>query len=223
MPIIALLASALTLALGPKADPPEGFEPLFNGRNLEGWHGVTGYFKELESLPEAERAKQQAAADEQMHEHWRAQDGELVFDGQGASIRTARHFHDFELRLDWKIGEAGDSGIYLRGLPQVQIWDNRIGSGGLFNNKRGPSKPLAVADNPLGEWNHFRILMVDDRATVHLNDTLVVDDVPLENYWARGKPIPEKGPIELQAHGSVLHFRNIFIRPIEPDPQTDND
>ena len=110
---------------------------------------------------------------------------------------------------------AGDSGIYLRGSPQVQIWDPAKwpqGSGGLYNNKKNPSDPLVKADHPVGEWNRFRIRMVDEVVSVWLNDKLVVDNVILENYWDRSQPIFPTGQIELQNHGSTLWFRNVFIR-----------
>jgi hypothetical protein len=68
----------------------------------------------------------------------------------------------------------------------VQIWDaeaNPIGSGGLFNNEKGASKPTEKADRPVGEWNGFRVTMIGERVTVYLNDKRVVDDTVLENYW----------------------------------------
>ena len=106
-----------------------------------------------------------------------------------------------------------------RGAPQVQIWDTalrtvgaQVGSGGLYNNQKNPSKPTKVADKPVGEWNTFRIRMVGERVTVHLNGVLVVDNVIMENYWDRNKPIYSSGQIELQNHGSKLCFKNIFIR-----------
>ena len=117
--------------------------------------------------------------------------------------------------MEWQITPGGDSGIYLRGCPQVQIWDhlkNPVGSGGLFNNQKQGATPLEVADSPLGDWNHFRILMKADRVTVYLNDRLVVNDTPLENYWRRNEPLPTRGPIELQSHGTPLKFRNITIQ-----------
>ncbi|GIV06868.1 MAG: hypothetical protein KatS3mg017_0070 [Fimbriimonadales bacterium] len=123
-------------------------------------------------------------------------------------------YGDFELWLDWRIEPGGDSGIYLRDTPQVQIWDNPVGSGGLYNNEKHASKPHAKVDNPPGEWNRFRILMLGDRVTVWLNETLVVHDTPLENYWDRNAPLAQTGPIWLQAHGTPLRFRNIFIRPL---------
>jgi len=122
--------------------------------------------------------------------------------------------------VDWKILPHGDSGIYLRGSPQVQIWDpadHPEGSGGLYNNRIHPSKPSKCADKPVGEWNRFRIRMVGERVSVWLNGELVVDNVVMENYWERDKPIYPTGSIELQNHGNTLYFRNIFIREIPRD------
>lgn len=194
--------------------PPAGFTSLLNGRDLTGWRGLVGGPPKLADLSPDELATAQRAADDNMRNHWSMQDGVLHFDGRGASLVTHRPYRDFELTLDWKIEPGGDSGIYLRGTPQVQIWDDAVGSGGLYNNQQHPSKPLVVADHPPGEWNTFRIVMIGERVTVWLNDTLVVADTPLENYWQRDEPVYEFGPIELQAHGNPLWFRNIFIREI---------
>ncbi len=201
--------------------PPAGkaeFVPLFNGRDLTGWKGLVGNPVTRAAMSADELAAQQSVADAGMRAHWKVRDGMLVFDGKGENICTAQDYGDFELMLDWKIEPGGDSGIYLRGTPQVQIWDhttNPVGSGGLYNNESHPKDPLVCADNPVGEWNTFEIRMVGPRVTVRLNGKLVVDDVPLENYWERGKPIDPAGPIELQAHGSPLYFRNIRIRPLK--------
>jgi hypothetical protein len=102
----------------------------------------------------------------------------------------------------------------------VQIWDPAQwpeGSGGLYNNQVHPNKPLSPADNPPGEWNTFWIRMVGEKVTVYLNHVLVVDDVVMENYWERDKPIYAVGQIELQAHSTPLYFRNIFIRELNYD------
>jgi alpha-L-fucosidase len=171
-------------------------------------------------MSETQRAAARAAADERMRAHWRVEDVLLVFDGHGESLVTDEDFGDFELLVDWMIQPGGDSGIYLRGTPQVQIWDNAIGSGGLYNNQENSSAPFIVADNPAGEWNKFRIVMIGDRVSVWLNDFNVVEAVPLENSWNRGTPLASRGPIELQAHGSELRFRNVFIRRII-DPEAE--
>lgn len=193
----------------------EGFVPLFDGRTLAGWKGLVADPPARAKMSADELSKAQAAADEDMRRHWRAVDGTLSFDGQGHSLCTARDYGDFELFVDWKIEPQGDSGIYLRGSPQVQIWDPARwpeGSGGLYNNQVNPAKPLRPADNPVGTWNTFRIRMKGERVTVWLNGALVVDDVVMENYWEREKPIDPAGQIELQAHSTPLAFKNLFIR-----------
>ncbi len=194
-----------------------GFVPLFNGRDLSGWKGLVGDPVKRAKMTPEELEKAQALADESMHVHWKGEEGILVFDGRGESLCTGKNYEGFELFVDWKIEEGGDSGLYLRGSPQVQIWgpDQSIdGSGGLYNNQKGPSMPLVRADNPVGEWNTLQIKMIGERVTVYLNGVLVVDDVVMENYWERDKPIYPSGQIELQAHNTPLYFRNIFIREI---------
>ena len=195
--------------------PPPGFSALFNGRDLTNWQGLIE-IKERATLSGNALRERQARADALARQHWSVEDGILVFDGKGQSLQTAKDYGNFEMYVDWKILKAGDSGIYLRGNPQVQIWDNPVGSGGLFNNKNNRSTPLVAADRPVGEWNTFYIKMIGDRVTIRLNDQLVVDNTPLENYWFPGQPLPARGPIELQNHGNVLEFRNIYIREL-PD------
>jgi hypothetical protein len=190
MSLLALmLATAALEDQRPLNTPPPGFIALFNGRDLTHWKNEG-------------KAKG----------HWTVQDGVLHYDGKGDSLVTARDYGDCELFVDWKIGPKGDSGIYLRGNPQVQIWDNPVGSGGLYNNQNHPSKPAKVADKPVGQWNMFHIILRGDKVTVDLNGERVVDNVTLENYFDRTKPLPARGPIELQHHGDQLEFRNIYLK-----------
>jgi hypothetical protein len=198
--------------------PPQGFTALFSGKDLTGWKGLLkspldNPAKRAQLKPD-ELSKAQQEADENMRANWKVQDGVLVFSGKGRSLCTAKDYGDFEMHVDWKILPGGDSGVYLRGSPQVQIWDNPEGSGGLYNNQKNPSHPLKRADKPIGEWNTFYIKMVSDKVTVKLNGELVVDNVTMENYWERDKPIYPTGQIELQNHGNTLWFKNIYIREI---------
>ena len=211
-------------------NPPPGFTALFNGTDLAGWRGgdTFDHRKYLE-MPADKRAEQDAKWTQDMKQHWSAQNGELVNDGHGKYATTEKDYGDFELLIDYKTVPKADSGIYLRGVPQVQIWDYTEkekfnlgadkGSGGLWNNSAGaPGKdPLVLADKPFGEWNKFRILMVGARVSVWLNGKLVVDHANLENYYDRKKAIPAKGPIELQTHGGEIRWRNIFLREIGSD------
>ena len=196
------------------AQQPADWRPLFDGKTLTGWKGLVGNPYSRNSMSPEQLAAAQIEADRTMRGHWSVQDAILCFDGKGSHLCTSEDFSDFILELEWKIEVGGDSGIYLRGCPQVQIWDaqqNPVGSGGLYNNQQAESRPLVAADHPVGQWNRFRITMIDKSVTVQMNDKLVVDRIPLENYWQRGSDIPRSGQIELQSHGSHLWFRNIRI------------
>src|SRR5262249_8124906 len=220
--LVAALALAAAAPAGDKAGPkdntpPEGFTALFNGKDLTGWQGLVALPQRAKLSPGqyAERVK---AATAKAAQHWVVKDGVLHYDGKNNNLQTAKDYGDIELFVDWKIRKKGDSGIYLRGNPQVQIWDNPEGSGGLYNNQKNPRKPRKFADRPVGEWNTFRIVMRGDRVTIWLNGELVVDNTPLENYWDKGKkPLPATGPIELQHHGDPLWFKNIYIKELPSD------
>jgi hypothetical protein len=212
------------------ANLPDGFVPLFNGTDFNGWHGVkTMDPRKFEALGADEKAKVLADGAEDLKKHWRVANGVVVNDGQGAYLTTDKDYGDVELLIDFKIGPKGDSGVYLRGTPQVQIWDYTEpsyvrfqadkGSGGLWNNSPGaPGKdPLVKADKPIGEWNTFRIIQVGARTTIYLNDKLVVNHAILENYWNRALPIPGRAPIQLQTHDHEILWRNIAVREIGPD------
>lgn len=224
----AALAASTALLGGPAASqtanntPPPGFTALFNGKDLTNWQGLITLPDRAKLSGDQLRQRQQEA-DRQAREHWSVQNGVLVYDGKGQSLQSAKDYGNFDLWVDWRILPKGDSGIYLRGNPQVQIWDKEgprsgdsegifMGSGGLYNNQKNPKDPMVTADKPVGEWNTFFIHMVDDRVTIYLNGYMVVHDTPMENYWERGKPLPAKGPIELQHHGNRLEFRNIYVR-----------
>jgi HEAT repeat protein len=209
--------------------PGEGFVKVFNDKDLSGWKGLVADPIRRSKMDAKTLADAQVKADAEAQESWKVVNGELQFQSHGNNLATVKKYGDFEMLVDWKIiddkkGE-GDAGIYLRGTPQVQIWDlartkvgAQVGSGGLYNNQTNESKPLKVADNKLDEWNTFRILMKGDRVTVYLNGQLVTDNVILENYWDRSLPIFAEEQIELQAHGSPVAYRDIYIREI-PHPK----
>jgi len=199
----------------------EGFISMFNGKDLTGWQGLVENPVARARMKPAELARKQVEANKKMIENWSVKEGCIWFNGSGDNLCSIKEYGDFEMLVDWKITKKGDSGIYLRGSPQVQIWDTsrvevgaQVGSGGLYNNQINPGKPLKVADNPVGDWNSFRIIMSGEKVTVWLNGILVVDNVTLENYWDRKIPIFPKGSIELQAHGTDLAFRDIYVREI---------
>jgi hypothetical protein len=242
---VLLLALLACVSCGPVecvGQTPSGFTSLFNGRDLSGWRGGDTFdHRALLEMSAADRAAKIADWTKSLTElkdgkpHWRAEGNVLVNDGAGRYATTEKDYGDFELLIDYKLAAGADSGIYLRGVPQVQIWDTAIpdtkdigyakGSGGLWNNTKGtPGRdPLVKADKAVGEWNSMRIVMVGSRVSVWLNQKLVVDHAILENYYDKNsktlkpserRPVPPLGPIQLQTHGGATHWRNIFIREI---------
>ena len=182
--------------------PPAGFTKLFNGQDLTGW-------------------------EDDGSGHWRAEDGMIVYDGGGwqpapdtvfeRNLRTEKDYGDFILLIDWKIEKDGNSGIYLRGELQVEIWDRTAevyssphGSGGIVGYTAKDRTPLRTVDRPLGEWNRFEIRVQDETVTVYLNDQLVIDGYAADFNRS-------KGPIVLQHHGWPLWFKNIYIKELDGD------
>jgi hypothetical protein len=209
------------------SNAPAGFVALFNGKDLTGWHGMPHFDpRKLKEMAPEERAKKLEEWNREFQKHWRVENGELVNDGHGPYATTDKEYRDIELLVEYRTVPKADSGIYLRGTPQVQIWDFTEtekfklgadkGSGGLWNNSAGAAgkDPLVLADKPFGEWNKFRIIQVGDVTTVYLNGKLVVDKAKMENFWDRKQPLFESGPIQLQTHGGEIRWRNIFLREI---------
>jgi len=232
--VLVSLLTGTVVAQSAGSAPPAGFTSLFSGSDLRGWRGRPGGggvfspYDEAKFTPEERRAKQaEWNADRDLH--WRADagKGEIVSDGKGVHLATEKAYGDFEFRVDWMLTQpCGDSGVYLRDYPQVQLWDPSCpreqrngadkGSGGLWNDNSGnPGKwPLVKADNPIGQWNSMAIKMVGTRVWVKLNGKDVVVGQVLDNFFDRAQPVLPTGSIELQTHGSEVRFRNIYIREI---------
>ncbi len=197
-----------------------GWKSLFDGRSLAGWEPAGG------------------------EGGWAARDGVLAALVQGASseLRTTRDFKDFELRLDFKIAEMANSGVFLRGdrgagdpawsAMEVQIlddhlWEERTKSklqpwqftGSLY----GSVAPAARVLKPHGEWNTLEIRAQGTRVATRLNGTLLYDVDGREVPVPAGKlPLHERSPqgfIGLQRHApdgvageAYAWFRNVFVR-----------
>ena len=223
-PAIFILAVLMILpAFAQSGD--EGFVPLFNGKDLTGWRPCRGGVRPFQLLAMTPEELEQFYAKDQaeFEEHWTVENGELVNDGFGPYASTVKFYKDFELRLEYKTVPLADSGIYLRGNPQVQIWDTREeggkwnlgadkGSGGLWNNKTHPRDPLVLADKPFGEWNTVRVIIRGNVVNVWLNGQQTVKDTVMECAWDHDIDMPELGPIQLQTHGGEIRWRNIMIK-----------
>ena len=145
--VSALFANAPATARGD--DVPEGFTPLFNGKDLTGWHGMEQIDpRKFAAMSPEERDSKLDAWTNDAAQHWSVADGAIVNDGHGVFLTTDKEYGDIELLIDYKTGPKGDSGIYLKATPQIQIWDSTKeggkwnigadkGSGGLWNNSSG--------------------------------------------------------------------------------------
>jgi len=222
--ILALLLAAVALTAAPT--PPEGFTALYNGKDLTGWRGGdTSDHRAYLALSPEKRAERDKTWTADMLAHWKAEGDDLVNDGKGKYATTLKEYGDIELTLEYNMAPLGDSGIYLRNVPQVQIWDPANakekkngadkGSGALWNTGLNNGKfALVVAAKAPGEWNTLRIVMVGARVSIWLNGKQTVDYASLENYYDRKLAVPAKGPICLQTHGAPIRWRNVFVREI---------
>jgi hypothetical protein len=134
------------------------------------------------------------------------------------NLRTKKEFEDFNLKLEVMVPEGGNSGIYLRGIYEIQVaatYGKGIDShfmGGIYSRVA----PAVLAEKPAGEWQTYDITLVDRHATVILNGKLIHDNVPLQGctggaLWSdESKP----GPIYLQGDHTQASYRNIVLTPV---------
>jgi len=194
--LIAALAFALT---GFAADSEEGFKPLFNGKDLNGWHlrRKTG------------------------ENHWTVKDGVLqntVNTGEhGTDLVTDEKFWNFTVRYEFMVPDGSNSGFYLRGRHEIQILGDyksgkpsKGGNGAIYNFKA----PDQFASKPGNEWQTAEATIVGNKITVILNGVKIHDNV--ECKVATGseidRNIDQPGPIFLQGDHGTVAFRNMRIK-----------
>lgn len=178
---------------------------LFNGTDLDGWQPTN---------------PRQASG-------WKAEDGilrNLAIQEEGqphksyTNLKTAREFEDFNLTLEVRVPSKGNSGIYLRGIYEVQVSDSHgkpldsHNMGGVYSR----ITPTVSAEKPAGEWQSYDITLVDRHVTVILNSKTIIDNQPLLGctggaLWSdQFRP----GPLYLQGDHTSVDYRNIVIRPV---------
>jgi len=214
--LVLVLACAWPSLRAADKDAPAGFEKLFNGKDLSGWKVNEGGNMDK----------------------WGAADGILFTNGGGGGwLMTEKEYADFELRLEFKLPKAGNSGVALRaarkGAPhldagmEIQILDDpwyldEKNYKGLKQTQRtgsiyGVVPPSKDALKPVGEWNAYRIIAKGRQITIELNGTKIVD-ANLDDYKEKAKEhtgmLREKGHIGLQSHDGRVEFRNIFVKPL---------
>jgi hypothetical protein len=178
---------------------------LFNGKNLDGW-----------------RLTNPSAAN-----GWSAKDGLLVNEAvqeEGkphknfGNLRTDREFEDFNLKLEVKVPEKGNSGVYIRGMYEVQVEDSygKAPESHIMGAIYSRIKPEVNATKPHGEWQTMDITFVDRHATVFVNGKRTIDNQPVEGCTggALWSDVTRPGPIYLQGDHTSIEYRNIVIRPV---------
>jgi hypothetical protein len=211
---LSLLAALLALSPARPADKekdvPEGFTPLFDGKDLDGWKVFDG--------------KKDA---------WGVEDGMIVTkSGGGGWLLTDKEYGDFEVRVDFKMSEGGNSGVALRAPlkgnvsysgMEIQLLDDVWHKKNLKDLKPvqytgaiyGVVAPSKDALKPVGEWNTIDITAKGRQITIVLNGVKTVD-ANLDDYKASEKEHPglkrEKGHLGLQSHSNRVEFRNVYVK-----------
>jgi hypothetical protein len=177
--------------------------PLFNGHDLTGWKLV-----ETNAI-----------------NGWGARDGILFNDApqkeggprlQYGNLRTVVEFEDFMLHAETRVPKDGNSGIYIRGIDEVQVYDtygkplDSHNMGAIYSR----IKPTASAEKPAGEWQTLDITYVDRHATVVLNGVKIIDNQPVfgPTGGALWPEVDRPGPIYLQGDHTSIEYRNIILR-----------
>jgi hypothetical protein len=138
-----------------------------------------------------------------------------------SNIRTETEFEDFNLTLEVRVPEGGNSGVYLRGIYEVQVSDTYGRELDPHNMGAVYSRitPTVAAEKPAGEWQTLDMTLVDRHVTVVLNGKKTIDNQPLLGCTGGALWSDEfrPGPIYLQGDHTSVDYRNIVIRPVVRD------
>lgn len=178
---------------------------LFNGKDLTGWKLI----------------------DEKQKNGFYAKDGILGTDpvqveGQEhisyGNLRTEQEFEDFNLKLEVNVPEGSNSGVYLRGMYEIQVLDSykkpldSHNMGALYSR----ITPSVAAEKPAGTWQTMDITLCNRHVTVILNGTKIIDNQPVygPTGGAMKSDVNTAGPIYLQGDHGKVEYRNLVLSPI---------
>jgi hypothetical protein len=192
----------VSVAAATAADDEEGFRPLFNDKDVAGWH----------------------LRNPDGHNSWTVEDGVLkntVAEGEhGTDLVTDKKFWNFTVRFEYLVPDDSNSGFYLRGRHELQILGDHArgetalgGNGAIYNFK----KPDKFVSKPGDEWQTVEATIVGDKITVVLNDVTIHDNVACDK--ATGSELDDKvnepGSIFLQGDHGTVWFRNLRIKELK--------
>ena len=178
---------------------------LFNGKNLDGWELTNPHAANGWSVKDGVLTNNVVQTPGKPHKNF-------------GNLRTVKEFEDFNLTAETNVPKDGNSGIYLRGIYEVQVLDS-------FGKPLDPHNmgaiysricPTEAAEKPAGQWQTFDITLVDRHVTVILNGKKIIDNQPVLGctggaLWS--DPL-RPGPIYLQGDHTGANFRNIVLRPV---------
>ena len=177
--------------------------PLFNGTSLDGWHVVEADAVNGWSAHDGILSNTQKQEEGKPHKKW-------------GNLRTDAEFEDFTLHAEPRLPKEGNSGIYIRGIYEVQVEDSYgkpldpHNMGAIYSR----IKPTVAAEKPAGEWQTVDITFVDRHATVVLNGIKIIDNQPVlgPTGGALWPWVDRPGPIYLQGDHTGIEYRNIVLR-----------
>jgi hypothetical protein len=178
---------------------------LFNGKDLSGWKLINEKQKNGFSVKDGVLTNNPEQEEGKPHISY-------------GNLRTEKTFEDFNLKIEVNIPEGSNSGIYLRGMYEIQVLDtykkelDSHNMGAVYSR----IKPLTAAEKPAGEWQSLDITLCKRHATVILNGVKIIDNQPI--YGPTGGAILSDvfapGPIYLQGDHGKVSYRNILLTPI---------
>jgi len=179
---------------------------------------------------------------------WKVENDYMVIPKGGGTLRTRRSFGNCQLHIEWASPAEvkgsdqgrGNSGIYFMGQYEVQVLDsynNKTYADGQAGGIYGQKPPLANACRPPGEWQTYDIIFhrpifADEKLVKPATITVLHNNILIQDHWiiegrtlwrqrAIYKPHADALPITLQDHGNPVRYRNIWIRPLKPDEETE--
>lgn len=178
---------------------------LLNGKDLSGWKLINEKQKNGFTIVDGVLVNNPVQAEGAPHVSY-------------GNLRTEQEFEDFNLKLEVNIPEGSNSGIYLRGMYEIQVSDsykkelNPHNMGALYSR----IKPTVNAEKPAGTWQSFDITLCERHVTVILNGIKIIDNQPIygPTGGAMKSDVFSPGPIYLQGDHGTVEYRNIILTPI---------
>lgn len=195
--IFAAIALAFNVSASVAAD--EGFTPLFNGKDLTGWH----------------------LRNEKGHSGWKVEEGVLKNDlkpgEHGNDLVTDKKFWNFVVRYEYLVPDGSNSGFYLRGRHEIQILGDfktgkaSAGGNGAIYNHTAPGEFVSKAGD---QWQTVEATMIGNKISIVLNGKKIHDNVVVDRATGSelDRDVKEPGSFFIQGDHGVVSFRKVEVK-----------